>query len=129
MYFVFHDNCQLFKVDVDWRRTHRAPVKKYIYLTVYTDIFVWLRRLVFYNMFHPFSQQPHQHNCQTSDDESNYCRNPDKSNHPSIDDSCVRSSPWCYTTHPLYVWEYCGVPMCGECGVVILNNSIPHLDA
>ena len=58
--------------------------------------------------------QTHGHDCGILY-QGNYCRN------PTIPKYCEGSSPWCYTTDPGKLWEYCGIPKCGgECGVVVM---------
>lgn len=37
-----------------------------------------------------------------TEDDKNYCRNPDNEN----------GGPWCHTTDPGMRWEYCNVAMC-----------------
>ncbi|XP_061190204.1 uncharacterized protein LOC133198071 [Saccostrea echinata] len=44
----------------------------------------------------------------------NYCRN------PGIDDA-----PWCYTTDPEKIWEYCDIPDCATTALECLINSDP----
>ncbi|NWX83249.1 PLMN protein, partial [Nothoprocta pentlandii] len=62
------------------------------------------------------SQEPHHHSYLTPEThprsglDKNYCRNPDED----------INGPWCYTTDPQKVWEYCEIPKCApfqqECG-------------
>ena len=59
--------------------------------------------------------QPHGHTCGVLY-QTNYCRN------PSIPGYCRASFPWCYTTDPNMEWEYCEIPTCGECGVVVIHG-------
>ncbi|NXJ59414.1 PLMN protein, partial [Rostratula benghalensis] len=52
------------------------------------------------------SQQPHSHgylpeNLPEKDLKMNYCRNPDG-----------EPRPWCFTTNPNKLWEYCDIPRC-----------------
>ncbi|XP_056620636.1 plasminogen-like [Triplophysa dalaica] len=54
------------------------------------------------------SQTPHKHvkspeNNPCKGLEENYCRNPDH-----------EKAPWCYTTDPETLWEYCNVPNCRD---------------
>ena len=46
------------------------------------------------------SQTPHSHSNANVGDH-NKCRDPDGT-----------GAPWCYTTDPEKLWEFCGVPMC-----------------
>ena len=57
--------------------------------------------------------QTHVHDCGFRGDKSNYCRNPTIA-------ACELSSPWCFTTDTDKRWEYCGIPKCGECSVVVM---------
>ncbi|XP_025922270.1 plasminogen-like isoform X1 [Apteryx rowi] len=62
------------------------------------------------------SQEPHHHSYLTPEThprsglDKNYCRNPDGD----------INGPWCYTTDPQKIWEYCETPKCApfqqECG-------------
>ncbi|XP_029421083.1 plasminogen [Nannospalax galili] len=61
------------------------------------------------------AQEPHEHRLFTPETnpraglEENYCRNPDGD----------VSGPWCYTTNPRKLYDYCDVPQCAspiECG-------------
>jgi len=49
--------------------------------------------------------QPHQHNIECTGKE-NYCHN------MNTDNVCNDEKPWCYTTDPNKVWDYCNIPMC-----------------
>ncbi|XP_062953943.1 plasminogen [Cynocephalus volans] len=62
------------------------------------------------------AQEPHKHNIFTPETnpraglEKNYCRNPDGD----------VNGPWCYTTNPRKLFDYCDVPQCAsssfDCG-------------
>ena len=56
---------------------------------------------------------PHPHWGRFEKLENNYCRNPD--NEPK--------GPWCYTVDLMKRWEYCSVPTCGQCIILILNEK------
>ncbi len=54
-------------------------------------------------------QAPHQHHFTSSDfpeaslsDTANYCRNPGNE----------ERGPWCYTTDPDIIWQYCDISIC-----------------
>ncbi|NXP46712.1 PLMN protein, partial [Heliornis fulica] len=57
------------------------------------------------------SQKPHKHEYFTPVTHpdaglvKNYCRNPDGD----------VNGPWCYTTDPKKIWDYCNIPKCGLC--------------
>ncbi|KAK2114645.1 hypothetical protein P7K49_008911, partial [Saguinus oedipus] len=54
------------------------------------------------------AQEPHKHNSFTPETnpraglEKNYCRNPDGD----------VGGPWCYTTNPSKLFDYCDIPQC-----------------
>ena len=57
------------------------------------------------------AQTPHTHNVTTAmlpdvsvTEAEAFCRSPDQD----------RNGPWCFTTDPQVVWEYCDIPTCGE---------------
>uniref|UniRef100_A0A8B9Q5M1 Kringle domain-containing protein n=1 Tax=Apteryx owenii TaxID=8824 RepID=A0A8B9Q5M1_APTOW len=56
------------------------------------------------------SQEPHHHSYLTPEThprsglDKNYFRNPDGD----------INGPWCYTTDPQKIWEYCETPKCGN---------------
>ncbi|XP_062291107.1 muscle, skeletal receptor tyrosine-protein kinase [Scomber scombrus] len=58
----------------------------------------------------PWSQQvPHQHRLSVDvipelKNSDNHCRNP----------GGISDKPWCYTSNPNILWEYCAVPQCGQ---------------
>ncbi|XP_034328389.2 uncharacterized protein [Magallana gigas] len=47
------------------------------------------------------SQSPHSHDYGYAKDQENYCRNPYGK---------AAKGPWCYTTDPEKIWEYCNIP-------------------
>ena len=62
------------------------------------------------NCQHWNSQYPHTHTMTSSmfpdaclTEAANFCRNPDGR----------AGGPWCYTVDSNFVWESCGIPMCG----------------
>ena len=132
VYYVSHHQCQLWKHFCRLRRTHGVSWQNRLKRLVYTDPWRVLVRptgvvVEFTLSLRPFPPQPHKHECSPFEkDQSNYCRNPDKNNDPSIGSFCGSSSPWCYTTDPEVRWEACEIPMCGEFSVVINNLNHTH---
>ena len=54
------------------------------------------------------SQAPHRHKLNPAiipGLRMNHCRNP----------GGLKEKPWCYTSNATVDWEYCNVPICGEC--------------
>ena len=43
----------------------------------------------------------------------NQCRNP----------GGVRARPWCFTSDPDVIWQYCAIPLCGACVDCFFLNS------
>ena len=75
----------------EWKYSHRERMSYVVFISIFP--------------------QPHGQKCWLSDSQSNYCRNSRK---------CETLSPWCYTTDPDKRWEYCEIPKCGECDVVVI---------
>ncbi|XP_053196527.1 muscle, skeletal receptor tyrosine-protein kinase [Scomber japonicus] len=69
----------------------------------------------------PWSEQvPHQHRLSVDvipelKNSGNHCRNP----------GGISDKPWCYTTNPNILWEYCAVPQCGQASTEAVMKPEP----